>query len=272
MSTKDLSRTILEGGRAKSQRQYERFYTRAERCDARVACDRARFDTEADVTVDGRQRYWGKSFQDKTKPVARWVDRQVGRPWAEVYSELRTKFDVRTTAGRHVIYDHILSDIAGSPVRSFRGDLCHYVIDEDDILREQGHGWEWKNGRQHRLRRRERERKIRSPEEIREFLHERRVMFFGDTPYWVEPTKKTIIKWERCHGSDGCRESGWLHEKQDVRRYAYRTGKEEITSELHHRITLRRYRQGSPLTEREAAFWRSLTSEQQERHFYERRA
>ena len=41
----------------------------------------------------------------------RWLRAQIGRPWNTVRSELVQRFDRRTTAGRHLLCDHLLHEI-----------------------------------------------------------------------------------------------------------------------------------------------------------------
>jgi len=45
----------------------------------------------------------GRSFADELGPLYRWLETQVGRPWTNVYGEIRRTFDFRTTAGRHIV-------------------------------------------------------------------------------------------------------------------------------------------------------------------------
>lgn len=110
MSTKNLARTVIEGGRrnvyerrktSKDLRAAERAYL------SKINLDWERWDEEAEPEITPE----GKEFSDKLSPMYRWLDAQIGRPWNEVRSEVFSKFDTRTTAGRHITFDHLLSSV-----------------------------------------------------------------------------------------------------------------------------------------------------------------
>jgi len=42
-----------------------------------------------------------KGFRDHIAPLRRWIDKQVGRPWAQVHSELSRHFPPNTVTGWH---------------------------------------------------------------------------------------------------------------------------------------------------------------------------
>ena len=112
MSTKKLSRTVIEGGRHGSNK-WERRHSHAElRADEREYLKQVITDPELadDIDIDAIRPVM-KEFTDKLSPMYRWLDSQVDRPWSEVRSEIFTKFDTRTTAGRHITFDHLLRDV-----------------------------------------------------------------------------------------------------------------------------------------------------------------
>ena len=135
MSKKHLARTAIEGGRA-SYNQFERRNSHvAERQGARAFCDAARFADGDDLPAAPRRQPVHPSFSDKLQPVYRWLDRQIGRRWDDVYAEIRARFDARTTAGRHILYCHMLREVdrfGEVALTWWRFDL---VIDERGILR-----------------------------------------------------------------------------------------------------------------------------------------
>jgi hypothetical protein len=63
-----------------------------------------------DVVYRPRKKVW-RDFSDKLGPAGRFLSSQVGRPWSKVHSELFARFDTRTTAGRHILFDHVLKTI-----------------------------------------------------------------------------------------------------------------------------------------------------------------
>lgn len=112
MSTKRLSKTVIEGGRYngnKYDRRQSHTYVRAEERDYLKA---VMADLEhAEEHEIGHIQPVYQGFRDKLSPMYRWIEAQVGRVWSEVRSEIFQKFDTRTTAGRHITFDHLLKEI-----------------------------------------------------------------------------------------------------------------------------------------------------------------
>ena len=135
MATKRLSRTAIEGGRSGYNKHERRQSYSDER--ARVRDELRKLLVDADLADDWGQpkrQKVGKSFADKLGPPKRWLRKQAGRPWDEVYSDLKRSFDPRTTAGRHLVYDHMLYWVdRGVDLRFHHPEL---TIDNDGILRE----------------------------------------------------------------------------------------------------------------------------------------
>lgn len=153
MSTKNLARTVIEGGR---RNVYERRKTSKDlRAAARAYLSRINQDWENwDEEAEPELTPEGKEFSDKLSPMYRWLDAQVGRVWAEVRSEVFEKFDTRTTAGRHITFDHLLSSVVDTtsgfnkwgrivdpeiPIvkgDSYRGYYSEYYVDQNGILKK----------------------------------------------------------------------------------------------------------------------------------------
>jgi hypothetical protein len=112
MSTKNLARTVIEGGRIGSSKYERRNSHNEERAAARDFCKRAVIDPESaeEFDIEPKTKAY-KEFSDKLRPMYRWLAAQVGRPWKEVHSEIFKTFDTRTTAGRHITFDHLLPSI-----------------------------------------------------------------------------------------------------------------------------------------------------------------
>ncbi len=116
MSTKNLARSIIEGGRVGGNK-WDRRNSHAENRAAvrnymaEVTLDPDNYD-EYDVEPTEHVR---KEFNDKLGPIYRWLNRQVGRPWDEVRSDVSKTFDIRTTAGRHIVFDHMLTSVQVGP-------------------------------------------------------------------------------------------------------------------------------------------------------------
>lgn len=144
MSRKNLSRTVIEGGRY-HRNQFARNHShRVERATTRAWLDSARADAEeAEFSAPPERPRVRKEFYDKLAPAMRWISRQVGRSWNAVYSELCATFDRRTIAGAHIVDAHMLASV-------WRGDLSsrvgrrHFFVDTHGILRRHwmyGRSW-----------------------------------------------------------------------------------------------------------------------------------
>jgi hypothetical protein len=133
MGTKNIARTAIEGGRYWGNSLDRGWSTRSERAAVREWVGRG--DTEG-VPVPAR-RPVRKSFHDKLAAPRRWLWSHIGRPWAEVHAEIRRRFDTRTTAGRHIVFCHLLNWVvdhaAVHELRWYRRD--YLIVDEDGILR-----------------------------------------------------------------------------------------------------------------------------------------
>lgn len=139
MSRKNLSRTVIEGGRYYSNCYFRRASNGDERATTLEWLDRVRVDLEeAEASVPEPRKRVGKMFRDKLAPAQRWLRAQVGRPWSKVYAELRAKFDSRTVAGRHVVEDHMLRWVfRHDEIQRFRYRSRYDVmVDAHGILRE----------------------------------------------------------------------------------------------------------------------------------------
>lgn len=142
MATKNLGRSALEGGRyghyqvrvreiESSFRTANRGYTR------RAEVDPDTYDEDSDPVRHPKSKRGNQT--DKLSGIYRMLDGMVGRPWAKVRAEIAEKFDARTLAGRHVLHDHILKDIAPHEdvEHSYGGGrYSHYYVDRYGIFRE----------------------------------------------------------------------------------------------------------------------------------------
>ncbi len=91
-----------------------------------------------------------KEFSDLLNPLRRYLQKQVGRPWNDVYSELSQTLDRRSMAGQH-IWSHVTSEVTTNCIRygdklySVRWGLYEvdglYVDPDTGILRDAGKSW-----------------------------------------------------------------------------------------------------------------------------------
>jgi hypothetical protein len=108
MATKDLARTVIEGGRSHRNCYVRRRSNAVQRHHERQTSARVARSEMFDEHLYVPRRPVRRDFHDKLSPAKRWLERQVGRPWHKVRSELFSRFDIRTISGRHVVFDHVL--------------------------------------------------------------------------------------------------------------------------------------------------------------------
>jgi hypothetical protein len=130
MAKRDLSRTVLEGGRG-TRNQFDRNHSHAEE----RAAVRAWLGVDPDAAPTPPRRPVPKHFSDKLAASFRWLASHAGEPWDDVRSELFRRFDTRTLAGRHIVFEHMLYEVR-RPV-DHTPWFGRFVIDDDGILRVQ---------------------------------------------------------------------------------------------------------------------------------------
>ncbi len=140
MSTKNLARTVIEGGRYFHNAWFRRFSSQVERVRVREHLRALCRDPDTwDATVLPKRQPVPKYFRDNLAPAYRFLSSRAGIPWNESYSLLRRRFDDRTTAGRHILFDHLLDSIEyvgedHHPDRNSRWG--RFTVDEDGVLQK----------------------------------------------------------------------------------------------------------------------------------------
>lgn len=188
MSTKNLARTVIEGGRE----SFNKWERRDSNSSLRVAVRSYRAALRDPDLAWSRppperikvRRY----FADKLGPVRRWLDRACGRRWDEVRAEIFRRFDVRTLAGRHIVFDHMLNEVAEHGFPKLYA-VEHYHVDAQGILRRS-------QGRRYDKRR----TWITSAEahELRAFAGDRKIRHLGTAYFWLEMT--FAYRWTKGRG------------------------------------------------------------------------
>ncbi len=229
MSKKNLARTALEGGRGNGNKWERRNSHTEERAAARDFCNKVKIDPEyalEDIIEDKPKVY--KGFSDKLNPVYRWLESKVGQRWNDVRSEISEKFDARTTAGRHILFDHLLSSVvdteSGFNQYGFIVDPDEAKIAETDIYRriyqdyyvdKDGILCEIKNNRLRYEHISEKEYR-----EAGEWLAGRMIMEKGGVFYW-------------CFPNDGLWKSSWHEPGQPFNQYNHSLGYYLFDNGLH---------------------------------------
>lgn len=176
MSTKNLSRTVIEGGRDRYNKFQRRHSNAVERTHAhRLERALCRTQEPDEALFVPRQPHY-RVFYDKLGPARRWLVSQAGRPWDKVRSELFARFDARTTPGRHILFDHLLDEVEAHDL-SWR--YARFGISRHGILEHYGRK-RWPFGGRPPLP---------EPEPtLRAWLGARRVIEHGPRLYWLVPT------------------------------------------------------------------------------------
>lgn len=112
MATKNLARTVIEGGRAPYNKFNRRQSNRKMRAQVRAYMHRLGKDLDFyEERMEPSRRPVQPEFRDKTSPAYSWMRNRVGKSWNDSFSELLKTFDTRTTAGRHIVFDHLLYEV-----------------------------------------------------------------------------------------------------------------------------------------------------------------
>ena len=207
MSTKNLARTAIEGGRCGYYQSEVRAQKRSERAALRTYL---RDPDEARAAPIRKPVY--KCFSDKLSPVERYLDSQAGRPWNNVRSELFQRFDTRTTPGRHVLFDHVLRDV--EEYRTWGRE--RFRVDDHGILR---------------IGDRTRDRRPR-PEPfdrraVERFLGARQIRRHGERFVWLAPMGGKRVNVHALVGHDGVAYVARDENGQPIRDWNIRTARWE---------------------------------------------
>lgn len=134
MAAKDLSRTLIEPGRATFSKVDRHLANKRRRSRARSALRAVPSIDPEDFDLTEKREPIELSMGDRTGPMMRFLDSRVGYSWDRTYSILRERFDVRSIRGFH-LFSHVdmAVDARRPPKRQY---LDHYRIDAWGILRK----------------------------------------------------------------------------------------------------------------------------------------
>jgi hypothetical protein len=147
----DMSKVVVERALV-GERQPNR---RRERASARAHCRAVARDPEGDlIPLPGRGPLYSgtsKYLTDNLSPLLRFLHSRVGRPWDDVYAEIRESLRMDSTIQRHIhehladfVSVHVCSTADGTIIRSSRSRVSHrnalepgdlYVDPETSCLR-----------------------------------------------------------------------------------------------------------------------------------------
>jgi len=185
VSTKNLARTVIEGGRTGGYKSEVREAQHSERASSRTFLRAVQKDVDAaDALPTPKRVHVGKEFADKLNPVYQFLDSRIGKNWSKVRAEMFERFDSRTTPGRHILFDHALSTVDESG-NTDRFRYIRYVVD--------------KQGRLQKNKERTRYAKWRPLEPVDwdaiiAWLGNRKVISCGERFAWMIPTRDTNVR------------------------------------------------------------------------------
>ncbi len=206
MSKKNLGGTAIEGGRSSYNKWDRRESSQLERVNVRnlIAGQHGYAESFDDVNFPVRKKVY-KDFDDKLNPVERWMDSRVGKSWNKTFSLIKEKFDSRTTAGRHIINDHIIRDVWPFPNYFDRfARYRRYYVDDYGILRKTP---SWRKESEE-VAKKLQEEKVR----IEKWLNYRMIGKIGNVLYWYNPTVHRNYKFD------------WYSGKYNEPSYGYGSG------------------------------------------------
>ena len=133
MATKNLARTVIEGGRTGYSKYHRHNSNRGQRRRERAFI----YATQVDPDFPERQLMpvrmkAFKDHADRLSAAESWLASHVGKRWDFVRAEIARRFDTRTIAGLHIVFDHLLPSVRGSGSTKFgRKD---FAIDDHGVL------------------------------------------------------------------------------------------------------------------------------------------
>jgi hypothetical protein len=178
MSTKRLSRTIIEGGKRGFDKHERKLQIQKNRRAGRDFCQT--YSDENDTELLHRKgKHYYREFNDCLSPLRKFIEAHVGQPWNDVWSKLCSMADRGNIRGWHFL-DHakaMLFNATGAK-ESYWG----LYIDDEGILRD-------KPIKRHNRSNFKKEREM-------EHLYyrwwgDRRVRMIGTIYFWFDPVKKT---------------------------------------------------------------------------------
>lgn len=276
MSKKDLSRTIIEGGRNSFNKFERRYSNKKERTAVKKYLHQVKHDPDLfDYEVCQERVPVRREFDDKLGPVVRWLESRIGMSWDDVYSEIRTKFDVRTIAGRHVVVDHMLGYVVKPNQISRWGyeirDRSLYIDDEGFLRAGKFYHFSWRAiyGNPYKT--------VISNKVVGNWIGNRKVIDYGAKCFWAEAQEVSYSKCTEYSCPFSHREvKEYIREYTNIHnRYCFRLNcmrkehedKATIMREHYVRMCLRKayyFAQTNEFSPEDYGIWNHLTANQKE--------
>ncbi len=139
MSTKNLARSVTQGGRSRWWRNASRSSLRVDRYKTKHALCLAVVEESIAEELCNKPGHrdlglTDDTFADKLHPARLWLESQVGRQWNEVRSKLYRRFGGDKTKNWH-LRSHMHAWVSESPFHTLSTD---FQVGDDGVL-YQGH-------------------------------------------------------------------------------------------------------------------------------------
>lgn len=178
MSTKRLSRTIIERGKRGSDKEERKQQIIKSRRKARNFCTTY---CEDSVEPFYKARHYYREFGDRLSALDSFLKAHIGQPWDKIYSKLCAIRSRKTIQGHHFIQhakDFVFSSTGAG--RDIKWTWGYYI--EDGILLYD----KYKPLRYPRLRRDILKR-------YEDWIGNRKIKLIGSKYFWYDPVKSTVI-------------------------------------------------------------------------------
>ena len=116
---KDMNKVIVERPRRGHKNKYKDF--RHDKCFL-VKEDNHLF--RESMKIRYKTHYWDKEFNENLNPLWRWIEKQIGRNYNDVYSEVKKTFDCTKTINDHILI-HLKQHITTCVVYHEDGSVHH---------------------------------------------------------------------------------------------------------------------------------------------------
>jgi hypothetical protein len=129
MSTKRMSRTLIEGGATNYWKEQRVIEQRRERRLIKQALREGAEEMDF-MILPVRDSVWGMKSNHATWKIELWLKGQIGRKWDDVWSDLCRRYNRRTERGRRIL-QYVKHIVCLSPNHQDYGD---FIVDWDGIL------------------------------------------------------------------------------------------------------------------------------------------
>jgi hypothetical protein len=196
MSTKNLSRTVMEEGRFGYDREQRDYSSHEDRAQNRHFLNQITSLVDPDdAGPEPKRRKVRKYYHgSRVGAINRWIESQVGRKWDDAFSELTRKFDIRSFRGHRTIIEYVTRRITLKPTDAIHESqlsrsmwrTVFYYVDEKGLLRcdkTPSHGPQRAYDGKH------------LEAKIQKWANERMVMDYGTSIFWMLPE---FYEWTKC--------------------------------------------------------------------------